>query len=126
MSAVVVSVMLVPSRRLRDLPSNRAVAAQGYCSSAGTPFPDMFLIAVSGGDPVFHLKGAVFRECLLNGVPDGLPVVGMNQFGKRVSLVSDQLTRRVAGQLFAALADKLHGPVSVVGAAVGNAGQIGK
>ena len=54
----------------------------------------------------------------LNMVANLPPVVSMDDIAIRDLPVSDQVIREVAGQLNAAMADKLHGPIGIVQTAV--------
>ena len=52
-------------------------------------------------------------------------MVGADQIVEGEGLVGHEFVGRVAGQFAAALADEVHGPIAVVLAAVGHAGQVG-
>ncbi len=74
---------------------------------------------------VFQLERAIGGEIALDGLPDHLAVIGMDQLvvGRRST---DQVPRRKTEQHPAAFADELHGPVAVVAAAIDDAGHVGE
>ena len=89
-------------------------------------FPDPAGFAGARRDLVFHLEPAVRAQDALPGGPDQFAVGGQDEVVVGNLAVADQVFRRVAGEVLAPLADELHGPVAVVPAAVGHAGQVGQ
>ena len=88
-------------------------------------FPDPLGFAGTGADFVFLLEPAPLAERLLPFGPHEFALGRQDEVGEGDGLVADEILRGVAGQVLAALADELHGPVPVVPAAVGHARQVG-
>ena len=91
---------------------------------AGSLFPHPLDRTIGSANPIGDLIRLIFRQGLLGGVPDHLPIfryddVVVGQFG-----VTTQVRGRISGQGHATVADELHRPIAVVPAAIGDPRQI--
>jgi hypothetical protein len=82
-------------------------------------------LAVGGEHAVFEDERLPLRHARVHLVLDRTAVVGMNDARVGARLVSDELGRRVAGDLLDPLAHELHLPVALEGAPVDRAGHVG-
>jgi hypothetical protein len=101
---------------------SQQVAGRGSDSAPLLPNPLGF--AGCSYDPIRHFERSPLLECRLNLTPYRVTIVGMDHVGEADAGVLREVGHGIPGELQSAVADELHGPMPIVAATVGHAGQV--
>ena len=90
----------------------------------GALFPNPFFRAVGGADPVHQPMAAALGDRLQDAPVHAVHILRMDQLLVAPAAFANQVARRVAGQVKAALADEFHRPRLVAAAPISHARQV--